>query len=42
MIEENKIVNRFNLFDYPIIKNLDFHYRGQLPKVNKTKDNCSQ
>lgn len=42
MLEENKKPNRYNLYDYPLIEDSNFHYRGQLPKFNKTTDTFSQ
>ena len=38
----NKNIDRFILYDYPIIENNDFHYRGQAPKYNKITDSYSQ
>ena len=35
MLEENDTINRLNLFNYPILEDKNFHYRGQLRKFNK-------
>ena len=40
MVEETKTINRFNLFEYPIIED-GYHYRGQLPKFHKLKQTSS-
>jgi hypothetical protein len=42
MLEEIDTINRFNLFNYPIPEDNNFHYRGQLPKFNKASGNFSQ
>ena len=39
---EEVVLDRNNLFNYPIIEDKNYHYRGQLPIYNKLKDSCSQ
>ena len=35
-------IDRNNLFNYPILSDINFHYRGQRPKYNSTTDSFSQ
>lgn len=42
MIDDELVSDRNDLFNYSLIEDTNYHYRGQLPKFNKSTETCSQ